>query len=112
MCRAIKEKNALAVYCLSNTIDQEGILQRDPVAKMSRIPQKQYIQAVSLSEKLKYARSSGLCLAFQKEILPEVRNMASQYGLSHDIPVGTVAAVRGRYFVINEPLVDCRVHFG
>jgi glycosyltransferase involved in cell wall biosynthesis len=110
MCQAIKEKHALAVYCLADTIDKEGIIQRDQVAKISRIPRKQYIQEVSLSEKLKYARSSGLCLAFKKEILPDVRKMALQYGLPHDIPVGTVAAVRGTYCVIHEPLVNRRVH--
>jgi glycosyltransferase involved in cell wall biosynthesis len=112
MCQAMEEKNALAVYCLANTIDSDGNIQKNQMSKITAIPQKKRVQEVSLSEKLKYAKSPGLCLAFKKEILPEVRRMAVEYDLPHDTPVGTVAAIKGTYCVINEPLVSHRIYSG
>jgi glycosyltransferase involved in cell wall biosynthesis len=112
MCRAMERKNALAVYCLANTIDSDGNIQKNHLSKITAIPQKKRVQEVSLSEKLKYAQSPGLCLALKKEILPEVRQMAVEYDLPHDIPVGTVAAIKGNYCVLNEPLVSHRIYSG
>lgn len=111
MVEAIDKNNALAIYCLMNTIDSLGRIRDNQIDKINRIPIKEIVQSVSLCQKLKYARSSGLCLAFRKEILKEVKKIASDYDLPHDIPVGTVAAVKGRYYVINKALVNHRIHF-
>jgi len=111
MYKTVKENDALATYCLTSTIDSKGKYRKNQIDKINRIPSKETIKQVSLYEKIKYARSPGLCLAFKKEILEEVCRISMQYGLPHDIPVGTVAAVKGRYYVINEELVAHRVHF-
>lgn len=110
MLNAIKEKNALAVYCLSDTIDGSGKKQKNSIEKLNRIPSNYEIDKVSLCNKIKYARSSGLCLAFKKNILNEVYNMALKYNLPHDIPVGTVASIKDGYYVVNKVLVHHRVH--
>lgn len=107
---ALKEKNALAVYCLMDTIGADGKQTTNQTYNMNKIKTKSRIQKISLCEKVKYGRSPGLCLAFKKELLKEVRTMALEYGLSHDLPVGTVAAVRGGYYALNETLVHHRIH--
>lgn len=110
MCNAIKETNALAIYCLLETIDENGKRINNKIDKMNRIKGEQLLKKVSLSEKLKYARSSGLCLAFKKEILNELTIISEKYNLPHDIPVGTIAAINDRYYVLNEVLVYRRIH--
>lgn len=110
MVDVFKNENALAVYCLANSIDSEGNTIVNRVSKFNCVPATGRIQKVTLCDKLKYARSPGLCLGFRREILNEVRNVALTYALPHDIPVGTVAAVKGCYYVLNEKLVSHRVH--
>lgn len=110
MCNAIKETNALAIYCLLETIDENGKRINNKIDKMNRIKGEQLLKKVSLSEKLKYARSSGLCLAFKKEILNELTIISEKYNLPHDIPVGTIDAINDRYYVLNEVLVYRRIH--
>lgn len=36
--------------------------------------------------------------------------MSTKYNLPHDLPVGTIAAIKDRYYVVNKILVHHRVH--
>ena len=110
MLNVFIEKNALAVYCLSDTIDENGKKRKNSIEKINRIRGKFEIDKVSLCKKLKYSRSPGLCLAFKKNILNEVYNMSMKYNLPHDLPVGTVSAIKDGYYVVNKVLVHHRVH--
>lgn len=110
MCQAMMEKDALALYCLADTIDSSGQPVTNRLQVLNRVKSSETLHQLTLSEKLKYARSPGLCLAFRKELLPDVRRMALDYHTAHDLPVGTAAAVQHRYYVLNEVLMHHRVH--
>jgi glycosyltransferase involved in cell wall biosynthesis len=100
-----------ACYCLRRFIDCDG----------SRIPMRfeftsnpkrlnTGFQKISLNEAIKYNKSPGLCLGIRKELILETKQFIIENNLTHDLPIGTVAAIYHGYYVLNQKLVNYRVH--
>ena len=100
-----------ACYCLRYYVD----------ANMNAIPMRfefmtnvkkrsEDFQKISLREAVKYNKSPGLCLAVKKELISETRSLIIDNGLTHDLPIGTVAAVYDGYYVLIRKLVYYRQH--
>jgi glycosyltransferase involved in cell wall biosynthesis len=105
-----EEVDADAIFCLADSIDPEGKMIANKLALMNRIPSKESLHQVSLTERLKYGRSPGLCLGFKQYLVPEIRRVSSTYKLPHDLPVGLIAATNRKYYLLNTVLVHHRIH--
>lgn len=110
MTQVFRDDKAEAVYCLDDTIDSDGKLIHNRLSIINRIPTLKKIKKITLYERLKYGRSPGLCVAFKNSIISDIRHVSMEFGLPHDLPVGLVAAARGKYYLINKVLVHHRVH--
>lgn len=100
-----------ACYCLRHYIDTEGNEIPIKYAFMSNVKVKtDGFQKVSFREVIKYNKSPGLCLGIKKELIQETRAMILDHGLTHDLPIGSVAAVYDGYYVLNQKLVYYRQH--
>lgn len=100
-----------ACYCLRKYVDAD--MREIPMRFefMTNVKRKtDGFQKVSLREAVKYNKSPGLCLAVRKELIQETRAMILDNGLSHDLPIGTVAAIYDGYYVLNKRLVNYRQH--
>lgn len=106
------EQNAkmLACYCLRDYIDENDCKIKLKFQFMSNPKKRKLYQKVSLNEAIKFNKSPGLCLAFRREMLNELKSLILNNDLTHDLPIGTVAAIKGEYFVLNEELVQYRQH--
>lgn len=110
MMKVFRDDKAEAVYCLDDTIDSNGKLIHNRLSMINRIPTFKAVKKISLYERLKYGRSPGLCVAFKASIISDIIHISKEYGLPHDLPVGLVAAAKGKYYLINKVLVHHRMH--
>lgn len=100
-----------ACYCLRNYIDAAGNPKRVKYQFMTNVWMRtKGFQKVSVKEAVKFNKSSGLCLAIRKSLVLETRDMILEAGLTHDLPIGTVAAIKDGYYVLNQKLVRYRLH--
>ena len=101
----------LACYCLKNHIDYAG----NHVAVKFQFTTNMTVlgegfKKVSLVKNVKYNQSPGLCLAFKKELITDLKDLIFEYGLTHDLPIGMLASINNGYYVLNSKLVDYRLH--
>lgn len=107
----IDHPNMCACYCLVQYIDAAGTKIPMNHRFMVNIKAKtRGFQKVSLSEVVKYNKSPGLCLAIKKTLIQETREMILANHLTHDLPIGPVAAIYDGYYVLNQRLVYYRQH--
>lgn len=101
----------MACYCLRHFIDVEGKEINLKFQNMTnvRVYTKGF-QKVSLEEAIRFNKSPGLCLAVRKQLIDETRDMILENSLTHDLPLGTVAAIYNGYYVLNRKLVYYRQH--
>ena len=101
----------MACYCLRHFIDAEGkeITLKFQNMTNVRVHTKGF-QKLSLNEAVKYNKSPGLCLAVRKSLIDETCDMILENNLTHDLPIGTVAAIYNGYYVLNKKLVYYRQH--
>ena len=101
----------LACCCLRTYFNNDGKDVTSPFDFTRRVRVKtEGFQKVSLNEVVKYNQSAGLCLAFRKELITETGDFILKNGLTHDLPIGTVAAIHDGYYVLNQKLVKYRQH--
>lgn len=100
-----------ACYCLRHFINADGseIPMRHDFMTNVKVRTEGF-QKVSLNEAVRYNKSPGLCLAIRKDLITETRKMILDNGLTHDLPIGTVAAIYNGYYVLNQKLVYYRQH--
>ena len=108
--KVITENNADAAYCLTTTIDSQGNPVKDKLNRFRRVKGKGDIHKLTIEERLNCGRSSGLCLIFKRDMLPQIEEISDVYEIPHDLPVGLIASVKGTYYQLNKPLVRHRVH--
>lgn len=107
----VEHSDMMACYCLRKYVDSD--MREIPMRFefMTNVKSKtDGFQKVSLRDAIKYNKSPGLCLAVKKELIRETRKMILDNGLSHDLPIGTVAAIYDGYYVLNRRLVNYRQH--
>jgi glycosyltransferase involved in cell wall biosynthesis len=110
MLEPFEDKAALAVCCFLDCIDENGDKLANQLFALSRPHKIKKIYRLGLYEKMRCAYSPGLCIAFKRELLPEVKEMIEKYDLPHDIPIGTVASLHNGYYCVNKKLVHYRIH--
>ena len=100
-----------ACYCLRQFILTDGsyIPMKYDFMNNPRVKSKGF-QKISVSEAVRYNKSPGLCLAIRKALIGETREMILNNHLTHDLPIGTVAAIHDGYYVLNQRLVYYRQH--
>lgn len=101
----------LACYCLRQLVDSNGknLPMRYEFMTNVKIRSKEF-QKISINEAVKYNKSPGLCLAIKRNLIQETSEMILQNGLTHDLPIGTVASIYDGYYVLNQRLVYYRQH--
>ena len=101
----------IACYCLRyfiDTNDNEIVLKHQNMTNVK--VRTSGFQKLSIAEAVRFNKSPGLCLAIKKELITETREMILDNGLTHDLPIGTVAAIHNGYYVLNQKLVYYRQH--
>lgn len=107
----IEHSDMVACYCLRHFIDVEGNEIPMHFDFMTNVKVKNDLfQKISIDEAVKYNKSPGLCLAIKRNLILETKEMIIRHGLTHDLPIGTVAAIHNGYYVLNEKLVYYRQH--
>lgn len=107
----IDNPNMLACCCLQSYIDSDGNPINIKYQFTYNVPIKSnYFQQVSLEEVIKYNKCPGLCLAVKKALIVETREFILDNALTHDLPIGTIAAIKGGYYLLNRKLVRYRLH--
>ena len=107
----VEYPDMLACCCLQNYIDEAGERISVKFEFMSNIPiHNKMFQKVPLDEQVKFNKSPGLCLAIRKNLIMECRNLILDYDLTHDLPIGTIAAIHDGYYVLNRKLMNYRLH--
>lgn len=105
-----KNPDMQACYCLSNWFDSEGN-EIHRLKRFSNVPiRKKGFQKVTLNEAVRFNKSPGLCLAIKKELILEAKELILTNHLTHDLPIGTIAAIHDGYYMLNEVLVNHRIH--
>lgn len=107
----MKYSDMLACYCLRYFIDDTDQIIPDKYKFTTNTSYKQEgFRKVSFPENIKYNNSPGLCLAFRKTLLDEISSFILEENLTHDLPIGAIASLKGGYYVLNERLVYYRQH--
>jgi len=101
----------VACYCLRHFMDENGKEIPQKLDFMTNVKVRtDSFQKVSLTEAVRYNKSPGLCLAIKKNLIEETRDTILKNGLTHDLPIGTIAAIHDGYYVLNQKLVYYRQH--
>ena len=107
----LEHSDMKACYCLRHFINADGSEIPMRHAFMTNVKVRTNgFQKVSMNEAVKYNKSPGLCLAIKKGLITETRKMILENNLTHDLPIGTVAAIYNGYYVLNQKLVYYRQH--
>ncbi len=107
----VEHPDMKACYCLRHYIDANNKEIKLKYQYMSNVKTRTNgFQKVSLNEVIRFNKSPGLCLAIKKELIIETSDMILNNNLTHDLPIGTVAAIYGGYYVLNQKLVYYRQH--
>lgn len=107
----LERQETVACFCRRIYIDANGKVMHPRFLFMSEPKWKRVqFQKLNLNESVKYNKSPGLCLAFKRELVPEIYNLALENKLTHDLPVGMIASVKNGYYVVNKRLVRYRQH--
>lgn len=111
LCGFQTYKDMLACYCLRNYINESNEKLTIHFEFMTNVNvRSKGFQKISIIEAIKFNQSPGLCLAVRKSLIMEIRDFILDNKLTHDLPIGTIAAILGGYYVINEKLVNYRQH--
>ena len=98
--------NALAVCCGQQYMDKNGKV----MSGGGKYIKKGITKQVSFEEQVRTMYSSGLCLAFRRQLLNEIEHLVFDKGATYDISTGLVAAIKGGMYRVEKPLVLRRIH--
>jgi len=108
--KVIVEYDADAAYCLLTTIDSDGNFVKDGPNRFKKVRGKCEVTKLTIEDRMRSGRSSGLALILKRDLLGEVEKISTKYEIPHDLPVGLIATVNGKYYQLNKALVRHRVH--
>lgn len=101
----------LACYCLESYVDEHGRLLKSTFDFMHNVKSsKRGFNKVSFEENVRINKCPGLCLAFKKDILTNIKPMLYEKELMHDLSIGNYASLHNGFYVLNEKLVKYRQH--